>query len=265
MFFAKDYTTVHKRALDNFSGEIDTRLKEGTTVFSTHQTMIADGEPAEVYSYYDPLFYSEEDVALEEARARIAGLGLASMLAMHRIVSGDVADMDTEAPQPLAIDDLVSKSDYLLIGNGVMRLHVVEVSSGTSHGVMHSSNLVLEGIMESLRVIRIDDDIAIVREEISLQADPEIERVLGFLLPHLSAPQTAILLRTLSGNVHNPERSASKLVAPFHGTSLEEEAIRILDMVVDRCYARIQARDVQVEGLTVPDAEKLDLWVDRVS
>jgi hypothetical protein len=221
-------------------------------------------------SEFDRDLYDDEQAMFMEAQARIRGLGLYGLLAVNRVINDPEAVLNPidEMTDDMAI--VIEDEDEDEDGDGDEDGDVVELSrtfmkSGSEVAVSHQAKHASGGVVSRLTLTTIDGVYVQVKDEVSFQHDPELERVFSFLLPNIETEVHALLVNLLCGRVKNIEGTASVILSPYIGTSQEEEATRILDIVVDRAMAARSVKSMGLIAMGLPSATRLQDWADLLT
>lgn len=261
MIVEREYIAVHEQLLHRIEDSIDKAVCRLPTRFqsSVDGLSLSDGLGVTI-SEFDRDLYDDEQAMFMEAQARIRGLGLYGLLAVNRVINDPEAVLNPidEMTDDMAI--IIEDED-----GDVVELSRTFMKSGSEVAVSHQAKHASGGVVSRLTLTTIDGVYVQVKDEVSFQHDPELERVFSFLLPNIETEVHALLVNLLCGRVKNIEGTASVILSPYIGTSQEEEATRILDIVVDRAMAARSVKSMGLIAMGLPSATRLQDWADLLT
>lgn len=255
----RDYVEVHKNLLRSIEGNITEAITGLATRFKSSVAGASfDGGLGVTTSEYDQDIYDDEHARFMEAQARVRGIGLYGLLAINRVFNDPEAEL-------YQIDVMTDEAAIVIEAGEVVELSKTVVNSGAERAVSYQARHSIGGVVTRLILTTVDGTYVQVKDDVSFQRDPELERVFNFLLPNIETEVHALLVNLLCGRVKNIEGTASVILYPYIGTSQEEEATRILDIVVDRAAAAQSVKSMGSIAMGLPSASRLEEWADLLT
>lgn len=257
MLINSDYLRVHEQLIHDIDNGIRSTVNRSGDRFATTMTGVkGNGSHIDhITTEYNLAGYDDELAEYMKARAQIRAIALCAFRAMWLVANSTETELE-------AIDQIADVSCNLLSGGAIVRLSVTDIRNDGELVSSIEANFIDGGFSRRLNLVCIDGEYVWVREDASLEHDEELDRVYKYVLPGLDDASHATLTNLLAGRIKDTEAAAAPLLKPYIGTSQEEEATRIFDIVVERSAAAVSARSLGSLGLSLPSAQGLQEWAD---